>query len=530
MKQKSIFKRKHFFAFLILLVFYAFAVEAQKSTVRIFRYDEKWHLNVNDTPLYIKGVVGSTFLEKVKEYGGNSIRTGWKQDQLDKAFQLGLYALVNLPAGAERDGMNYDDTAAVRKQKERILFIVNQTKDHPAVLMWAIGNELDYIPPLKPFNPKLWDAINDVAKAIHAADPDHPVMTVIGTSLMQKVSDIVRQCPDLDLLGINSYGDIYELQNTLLKYGWTKPYVVTEWGPDGYWEVKKTPWGAPYEQTGLEKKECYENKYFRAIISSADQCLGSYVFYWAGFKQETTHTWFCMFDQNGLESPLVGLMYYLWTGNKKSNQAPVTDSMRIGNKNRFDPTVIEAGSITNARIYASDPDGDKLRFKWEIRPEAVYASYAGQGEKVPEPIAGLIKAEAEEIFFQAPYKPGPYRLFCYVYDDMGHFSTANLPFLVAPVPRDTVNIGKNNTREQLTRQKNRHRKNLTEPKYLYADSRLKNRCEAAVRRFFQLPNNTGNIRQQFPDIWNLTDFCAFAGDTINYRNGSFQFQTITINF
>ncbi|MBS1231563.1 MAG: hypothetical protein H6R35_401 [Bacteroidetes bacterium] len=430
-----IHKCTHLAAFLILIAITLVPVTAQKSTVSITRDNNAWQLNVNNKPFFIKGVVGNNYFEKVKEYGGNSIRTGWRQEQLEKAHQLSLYALVNLPAGAERDGMDYNDTVAVRKQKERILSIVNQTKDHPAVLMWAIGNELDYIPPLKPFNPKLWDAINDAAKAIHLTDPDHPVMTVIGTSLIHKVADIVKKCPDLDLLGINSYGDIYTLQDTLRKYGWTKPFVIAEWGPDGYWEVRKTPWGAPYEQTGLEKKDCYENKYLKAIMSAGVQCLGSYVFYWSGFKQETTHTWFCMFDEKGLESPLVGLMHYLWTGSKKSNQAPVADSMQINSKRRFDPPVLEAASINTARLYAHDPEGDNLRYKWEIRPEAVYASYAGQGEKVPEPVPGLTNGESIEINFTAPSKPGPYRLFGYVFDDKGHFSTVNLPFMVPPGAR-----------------------------------------------------------------------------------------------
>ncbi len=91
---------------------------------------------------------------------------------------------------------------------------------------------------------------------------------------MGKVADIVKRCPDLDLLGINTYGDIYTLPVTLAKYGWTKPYLISEWGPDGYWEVRKTTWGAPYEQTGLEKYICYEKKYNEAISSQKGELPG----------------------------------------------------------------------------------------------------------------------------------------------------------------------------------------------------------------------------------------------------------------
>jgi beta-galactosidase/beta-glucuronidase len=221
---------------LVWLLLIPCSVFSQK--VKLEQKDANWKMVVNGNPFFIKGVVGYNNFEKVKLYGGNSIRTGYRKEQLDEVHRLGLTAMVNLPAGAERNGMDYNNTEVVKAQTARIEEIVSTTKDHPAVLMWSVGNELDYIPGTKPFNPKVWDALNEAAKAIKAIDPDHPVMTVIGTSMMEKVADIVERCPDLDLLGINSYGDIFTLQDTLLKYGWTKPYVIAEWGPDGYWEVK----------------------------------------------------------------------------------------------------------------------------------------------------------------------------------------------------------------------------------------------------------------------------------------------------
>lgn len=405
-------------------------VDGQKNTVKIENENGTWSLNLNGNSFFIKGVVGDTYLEKVQGYGGNSIRMGSRKENLDKAKQLGLYVLVNLPAGAERYGFSYDDTSAIRKQTERIVSIVNSTKDHPTVLMWAVGNELDFVPPNNPFNPKVWDAVNQAAREIHKIDPDHPVMTVIGTSRMYKVADIVERCPDLDLLGINSYGDIYTIGDTLLKYGWTKPYVIAEWGPDGYWEVKKTSWKAPYEQTGREKYDCYENKYLRAMSARNRRCLGSYVFYWSGFKQETTHTWFCMFDSTGLESPQVGLMHKMWTGMMKDNEAPIVDSLNIDTFVRYQDIIFEPNSDHSARVTASDPNNDELNYKWEVKPEAKYASYAGQGEVAPKPVPGLVSGNGLKVTFKSPSEPGAYRLFVYAFDNKGHFSTANLPFLV----------------------------------------------------------------------------------------------------
>jgi hypothetical protein len=425
----------------IFLCFHFTDIKGQAAFVRIEKENNTWQLLVNSRPFYIKGVVGNSYLEKVKKYGGNSIRTGFTIEQLDKAYSLGLTALVNLPAKAERDGMNYNDTSEIRKQTNGIISIVERTKNHPAVLMWAVGNELDYIPPLNPFNPKVWDAVNEAARAIHKIDPNHPVMTVIGTSMMEKIADIKTHCPDIDLLGINTYGDIYTLPDTLKKYGWDKPYIITEWGPDGYWEVPKTPWGAPYEQTGLEKYLCYEKKYLTAINQKNSQCIGSYVFYWSGFKQETTHTWFCMFDSTGLESPLPGLMYRLWTGQRLKNEAPLIDSLNIGSFVSHQAIVLESGSMQKALVKVTDSDNDSLTYNWEIRPEAKYASYAGQGEKVPHPLRGLISGNRAATEFKTPSQSGAYRLFVYVYDGHGHFSTANLPFFVSPELMDGEHSG-----------------------------------------------------------------------------------------
>jgi hypothetical protein len=406
-----------------------FGLRLSAQQVRIFQENGAWQLQVNQKPFYIQGAVGNSYPEKLAAYGGNSMRTGADSTRLDHLANLGLYALVNLPVKPQRDGMDYDDARAVEQQKVHILNIVRQTKDNPAILMWAVGNELDFIPHDTAYNLKVWDAVNQIARAIHRIDPNHPVMTVIGTGRMDKVEEIKKRCPDIDLLGINAYRSIYSIAKQLSRYGWDRPYVITEWGPDGYWEVPTTPWHAPYEQTGLEKYLSYKNKYRKAILSQQGKCLGSYVFYWATFKQETTHTWFCLFDRQGRESAMVGLMQQFWSHTTPTNQAPLVDSLNIAGHVRYQPIYLSASKRYSAWVTATDPDNDSLNYRWEIRPEAVYAAYAGQGEQVPRPIAGLISPGQATISFMAPRRPGAYRLFVYAYDGHGHFSTANLPFL-----------------------------------------------------------------------------------------------------
>ena len=64
----------------------------------------------------------------------------------------------------------------------------------------------------------------------------------------------------MDLLGINTYGDIGTVTELARKH-WRKPYVLAEWGPTGHWQVPKTEWRAPLEQTSSEKAQVIRQRY-----------------------------------------------------------------------------------------------------------------------------------------------------------------------------------------------------------------------------------------------------------------------------
>ncbi len=413
--------------------------------VRIVEAGDSYALHVNGAPYFIKGAVGRTRMAELKAHGANSVRL-WSNHQagLDEAHRHGMTALVSLPIRAERRGMDYDDPIAVEAQFHEIMALVESLKQHPALLMWAVGNELDFVPGSETYKKSMWDAVNDLVEAIQATDPNHPVMTVVGSGRFHKILDVRERVPALDLLGVNTYADMEAIPARLSQYGWTKPFVFTEWGVSGYWQVPKTAWGAPYEENTSKKAAAYRRKYETVVLGHAQNCLGEYVFLW-GWKQETTHTWFGLFDDQGRETEGVDVMHELWTGHPPENRAPSIEDIVLEGKVYLEDITTEPEALLEASVQGRDPDGDPLTFHWEIRPEAIYADYAGQGEKQPPALPGLIQqtrpravaeGEAESLTFRAPHKPGAYRLFVYISDNHHHVATANKPFLVTGSARD----------------------------------------------------------------------------------------------
>lgn len=377
----------------------------------------------------IKGAVGWDFLDRLAAYGGNSIRCSPRF--LDQADSLGLTVLANLPVKAQRDGFDYNDAEAVRAQFKRIRGIVEANKDHPALLMWAIGNELDHIPGDLEYNLKVWDAVNDIALMIKEIDPFHPVMTVVGCGRFQKIRDIKARCPDLDLLGINAYGLMPEIPSMLSEQGWVRPYAVTEWGVSGWWEVPRTKWDVVIEETSTEKAALYRKKYEEVVLSDP-RCIGSYVFLWTSDRQERTHTWFNMFCQ-GQETEAVEIMQYMWTDRWPDNLAPRIKSLTINGMVALENISMTPGSVNKALVLASDPEQDALAYEWELLPEPTeFGAYAGQGEVKPEAVEDfMLEAEGGMVRFRAPEEGGKsYRLFVYIYDGKGKIAVANIPFFV----------------------------------------------------------------------------------------------------
>jgi len=404
------------------------------SQVRIVESDGRYRLLVNGQSFHINGAgLGTGTQKALVASGGNSFRT-WDTDGngaggralLDEARSNRLFVSLGIVMGKERQGFDYDDQRAVARQLARVKAEVLKYKDHPALLMWVVGNELN----LDAHNPRVWNAVNQIAEMIHRVDPNHPVMTTLAGLNPQLIELIKTRAGSLDLLGIQLYGDIAQLSDNLRLSKWTGPYVVTEWGPTGHWEIAKTDWGAPIEDDSTRKANLLRERHESYIAVDQRQCLGSYVFLW-GNKQERTPTWYGLFLASGEATAGVDTMQYLWTGSWPANRSPAISPIELDSRTAGQSVSLVANREYGARVRAEDSDGDALAYRWVVLEESGAKTVGGDHEEIPRTVeSDIADSEDGAMRFKAPSKAGAYRLFVYVFDGKGHAAHANIPFQV----------------------------------------------------------------------------------------------------
>lgn len=418
-------KKRIIVSLLITICSIAFS---QSVKVELKNIDGMYQIYRDGKPYYIHGAGGQGYLDNLVECGGNSIRT-WSLDNaketLDRAHAKGLTVMMGMWVQHERHGFDYNNSDKITAQLEKFRTAIIKLKDHPALLMWGIGNEVN----LQYSNTKVWEAIQDIAKMCHEIDPNHPTTTVTAGIDQSIVNHIQSTCPDIDILSVNTYGDAPKVPANIIDYGWKGAFMITEWGPNGHWEVKKTEWGAPFEQTSTEKSISYRERH-QIILGAKKQCVGSYTFVW-GNKQERTPTWYGIFLKSGEGSEVLDMLQLGWSGKLPTNRAPSITPITLNNQQAPSSVYLKANKPYSAKVTVKDPDGDNIKYKAVVMEESKSTKSGGDKEEVPATIEGLnINMDNGTLTFIAPKNIGNYRLFIYAFDGNNNVATANLPFAV----------------------------------------------------------------------------------------------------
>ena len=419
---------------LIVVVSVCVASCAPQQGAVIRKKGNGFELRVDGEKSYIKGVGGTNRLDVASASGANACRT-WGGDvksvkrTSELAAKNGMRVMqgIWLPKELEK----YSDEKFKSEMMNTCRELAETFKDDPNILCWGIGNEIELS---GSNNGVVWGFVEELAAMMKSIDKRHLVATVIAHN-KSALDSIARYAPSLDIVGINSYGSIMQVKDMVAESDYKGPYMITEWGPTGWWETSSTEWKAPIEQTSEQKRIVYEERYNNAILGD-ERCLGSFVFLW-GQKEERTPTWFSMFVEGKVEglplkgekTPMVEAMQRVWSGEEPAQTAPVVTGIKVDGKTPQQRPGLQKGKPFRVEVAAADREGDKMTYIWEVLHEATKLGFGGSYEPRPERY-GEVFTTSEPVANITIDEEGNFRVYAYVADGTGFVSTVNSPIQV----------------------------------------------------------------------------------------------------
>lgn len=153
-------------------------------------------------------------------------------DFLDQLYNNGVDPIYVIAALWVNQNEDLSDPSLRNNYLQQFSNMVARHKDHPAILMWAFGNEVNNFTP----NKDAWfSLLNEAAAVAHNEEGEifHPV-----TTANLEVADILTydsSVPNLDVWGINvyrgpSFGDLFSTYEAAS----SKPLVLHEYGIDAF--------------------------------------------------------------------------------------------------------------------------------------------------------------------------------------------------------------------------------------------------------------------------------------------------------
>lgn len=412
---------------------------------------EHFSLMVDGKPFYIKGIaynpghdwrdadvplsgrqLNSDF-EAIQDLGGNTIRRygqTWSDRNIFNA--AANHQLKVLYGFWFMQDVNYQtDTAKEQEYQQQIESTVLTYRHNPGLLGWCLGNEVWGLLKHSYSQPYLTEVrhahvlfVERMARRIRELDPDHPIFCAQESSqIAGAISDYAVGAPSLDAVSVNSYydADIKKLHQIIPRIDPLRPYLVSEFGPDGYWEDNHNHYDRQkglLEATALEKAALYADRWREDIEAHAGQNVGGIAYCWSD-RYEGTATWFGMTDLDGRSKPACAAIGAAW---KASNIALRGQFPYAGPKilDVSYPTYAQwprEPFVVKARIQSFGSDRPEIR--WDVT-----------GPNFMTDIARITPLEGGDMAsIELPDVPGWYRIQLKVIG-IGGLDEANVPVFV----------------------------------------------------------------------------------------------------
>lgn len=425
------------------------------STVEVTGSDGAWNLEVDGEPYTVRGFTwGPDFAEAdhymppLVDMNANTVRT-WgtgeeTQELLDSAASHDMRVMMGFwlqPGGGPGSGGCPDyrtDDEYKSSTKADILAQVEAYKDHPAVLMWNIGNEalLNFDQcfsgdDLEEVRDAYAAFVNEVSTEIHAADPNHPTTsTVAYAGSWPYLRD---NAPDLDLLAINAYGDVCNIAENWEEGDYGKPYVLTEGGAAGEWEVEDDENGVPLEPSDIEKSEALPHSW-DCLMEHDGVALGATFFHY-GIEGDFGGVWFNIIPGDNKRLGYYSIAETWGADISGMNQPPRIEQMDVP-----DSTGVATGETFTVSVDATDPDGDPIDYT--VMQNSKYIDGAGGTEEADV-------AETGDGTFEvtAPETPGVWKFYVFAEDGQGNVGVETRSVRVVPEQVPGTNIAEGTAAE-----------------------------------------------------------------------------------
>ncbi|MCE3260404.1 MAG: family 2 glycosyl transferase, partial [Bacteroidetes bacterium] len=404
---------------------------------------------VNGKPYYIKGVAYNTAHDwrdgnmpltrrqvekdfaKIKDMGANTIRRYdhgiYDKNILNIAAEYDLKVLYGFWFDPKVD--YYRDSLKVKEYIQNVEKKVLEFKDHPSVLAWSLGNETWGLLKHKYSKPYLTKVrehyvkmVELLARRIHELDPDRPVFSCMEHEKYQLAGEVVAfrdGAPSLDGIGVNSYykEQISKLNHLAWQFDSLRPYIVSEFGPRGYWDpdYNKTVNGVLVEQSETEKAYWYKLQWSEYITSKKGYNIGGFAYCWHD-RMEGSNTWFGLTDFKGRAKPSYYALKELWTGDKTE----LLPEFQISAPSSFIP-----GYEYTYKAKGEINDEDGLKFEWYLHKDE-FLERVGNVEYVED---------GRTVKVKIPEEASNYKLYLYVSDKEGKVTTASAPLQVKDIKK-----------------------------------------------------------------------------------------------